>query len=62
MEQTSQEQRIEKLIEELDRKYFGLESLTAADVKEIIRHSYNEGFRGCLLIFLDRRTEEQKEL
>ena len=46
VDQTSQEQRIEKLIEELDRQYFGLESLTAADVKEIIRRSFFEGCKG----------------
>lgn len=46
MEQTSQEQRIEKLIEELDSQYFGLESLTEADVKEIIRRSFYEGCKG----------------
>jgi hypothetical protein len=48
------EQRISKLIEKVDERYSGLESLSAADVKEIIRHSFlvgrKAGFLECKAI------------
>jgi hypothetical protein len=43
------EQRISKLIEKVDERYSGLESLNAADVKEIIRHSFHVGRKAGFL-------------
>jgi hypothetical protein len=43
------EQRISKLIEKVDERYSGLESLSAADVEEIIRHSFLVGRKAGFL-------------
>ena len=49
MEQTSHEQRINKLIEKVDYIYNGLESLSPEDVKEIIRRSFYVGRKAGFL-------------
>jgi len=49
MEQTSHEQRIEKLIEKIDYLYSGLESLSYDDVKDIIRRSFYVGRKAGFL-------------
>jgi hypothetical protein len=46
---TTNEQRISKLIEKVDERYSGLESLSAADVEEIIRHSFHVGRKAGFL-------------
>ena len=46
---TTNEQRISKLIEKVDERYSGLESLNAADVKEIIRHTFHVGRKAGFL-------------
>ena len=46
---TTNEQRISKLIEKVNELYRGLESLSAADVKEIIRHSFHVGHNAGVL-------------
>ena len=46
---TTNEQRISKLIKKVDERYSGLESLSAADVEEIIRHSFHVGRKAGFL-------------
>ena len=46
---TTNEQRICKLIKEVDERLIGLESLSAADVEKIIRHSFNVGRKAGFL-------------
>jgi len=46
---TTNEQRISKLIEKVDERYSGLESLSAMDVEEIIRHSFQVGRKAGFL-------------
>ena len=46
---TTNEQRILKLIKKVDERLIGLESLSAADVEEIIRYSFNIGRKAGFL-------------